>query len=152
VEDPFAQGVELPLDDSEPVEASQAPVDQVVPGGAAGLAGLSLAGVLALAAIVMWFWYRRVFVHVSGGPQVYERMAQLGRIVGLSPKPQQTPREYARSLGAQFPSLRDDFSVVANVYAQTQYGRQPISDRDAERTVSAWRRIRRQLSRRFFRR
>jgi transglutaminase-like putative cysteine protease len=152
-EDPFGEGSELPFD----AENQPSPEDAARGAGAPGwlpyVLGVStlLAVVLATAA-VFWYWYRRTFVHIPAAALVYDRMARLGSLVGMKPHEQQTPQEYARTIGSQFPAIRDDARLIASTYSGSRYGGQALSTDETARTLAAWRRIRARLTRRLYRR
>jgi hypothetical protein len=113
-----------------------------------------LGGFLFLLALsfVAWYWYRRVFVLLSGPEQAYDRMWRLAALSGLGPLPWQTPLEYSRALGRAMPVLGEDVSLIARAYARETYGHRPSPAGEWSSVVEAWGRVRRTLLRRLVRR
>lgn len=152
-DDPFEQGTSVPFD----TEAEEEPDRATQPAGSSRWVPvvLGLGGLLTLIGAVMavlWVWYLRTFVRVPSPGLAYDRMARLGTLVGVGPQEHQTPREYARMLGSQFPTLRDDIRLMANVYSVNRYSGNTPSSEEASRVSMAWRRVRSRLVKRLYRR
>jgi transglutaminase-like putative cysteine protease len=86
-------------------------------------------GVFALL-LILWFFMRRSFyrwiwrVDRSELAMVtYEKLYQLGAMIKLSPRPQQTPLEYATVLAAEFPEQADEVQEITRAYLERQFGR-----------------------------
>lgn len=152
-EDPFEQGSELPFDAENDPSRDDSARGPGAPGWLPYVLGVStLLAVVLAAAAVFWYWYRRTFVNIPAAALVYDRMARLGGLVGVKPQEQQTPQEYARTIGSQFPAIRDDARLIASTYSGSRYGGQALSAEETTRTLAAWRRIRARLARRLYRR
>jgi len=54
---------------------------------------------------------------------VYSRMCNLASMVGLRPRPQQTPREFATELAAEFPEQAEALDNIVQAYVENRFGR-----------------------------
>jgi len=152
-DDPFAQGSELPFE----VDANQPPEQAAEPPASSDWAPYAWgAGVVATLLVVIalgfWVWYVRTFVRIHSPALAYDRMARLAAFVRVGPQEHQTPQEYARALGSQFPTLRDDIRAVATLYSTDRYSGRASSTEETSRVLTAWRRVRSGLVRRLYRR
>jgi transglutaminase-like putative cysteine protease len=53
----------------------------------------------------------------------YERLCQLGAMLKLGPKPNQTPLEYSAVLAAEFPEQAQDVREITQAYLERRFGR-----------------------------
>jgi transglutaminase-like putative cysteine protease len=53
----------------------------------------------------------------------YERLCQLGSMLKLGPRPNQTPLEYATVLAAEFPEQAREIQEITRAYLERRYGR-----------------------------
>ncbi|OGO06440.1 MAG: hypothetical protein A2Y92_00165 [Chloroflexi bacterium RBG_13_57_8] len=53
----------------------------------------------------------------------YERLCQLGAMLKISPKPNQTPLEYAVILAAEFPERAKEVNEITQAYMERRFGR-----------------------------
>lgn len=53
----------------------------------------------------------------------YEKLCQLGSMLKLGPKPQQTPLEYAAVLAAEFPDQAKELQDITQAYLEKRFGR-----------------------------
>lgn len=88
---------------------------------------VSIIAVLAIALLVMRAAFRRWLWRVVDGENpasgVYARLSSLAAMLGLGPKPQQTPLEYAAILAAEFPEQTRNLDDIARAYVENRFGR-----------------------------
>jgi transglutaminase-like putative cysteine protease len=86
--------------------------------------------ILAAFVLILWFFTRSSFYRwvwqVDRGElasTTYGKLCRLGAIIKLSPRPQQTPLEYANVLAAEFPEQADEVQAITQAYLERQFGR-----------------------------
>jgi hypothetical protein len=102
---------------------------------------------MALGARVAWEW------GLAGLPrpvQLWEKTQRLARIARTSPRPSDTPREFASRLRRDVPGT-NAASYMAAQYERSRFGQKGLSDEETERLETAWSSVRNQLLRRIFR-
>jgi transglutaminase-like putative cysteine protease len=52
----------------------------------------------------------------------YKKLCHLGAMVKIGPRPQQTPREYAAVLAAEFPERSEELEEITRAYMERQFG------------------------------
>jgi transglutaminase-like putative cysteine protease len=117
------------------------------------LAGMTLVSISLVVAFVLSFLYRRYLVRVSVPHGAYMRMSTLASLAGTRPLVSQTPEEFARSLAHRYPEVGSDLQRIVELYARIRYG--VIKDAHPDEVASmrqAWRRVRRHLLSKVFRR
>ncbi|BDG59157.1 DUF3488 and transglutaminase-like domain-containing protein [Caldinitratiruptor microaerophilus] len=138
VEAPDAEDGRLnPRPQPEPNEpAPEQPDETPAPAaGTGGAGGRRLARALAMALGVMGLGAAALLARAHGllrppaggsGPQaVQEQFVYLGRLMdrfGSGPRPEETPLEYARSLGPVWPELAGPVERLARAYERARYG------------------------------
>ena len=105
-------------------------------------------GTLAAATVVGVFAWRRGLGDLPG-ERAYAKMSRLGTLAGVRRRPQQTPMEYARSVGLALPKTAAGAQTLGWAFALGRYGRQAIED---ERIDAAWKSVRTRLLLRALRR
>ncbi len=96
--------------------------------GQAVLIIFTIAVVLGILAIPVWIlrsafyrWLWRVDrAHLAS--TVYAKMCNLTSRVGLGPRPQQTPREFAFELAAEFPDQAEAIDDITRAYVENRFG------------------------------
>jgi hypothetical protein len=111
---------------------------------AVGVAG----GVLAAALLVGVFAWRRGLGDLPG-ERAYAKMSRLGTLAGVRRRADQTPLEYARSVGLALPKTAAGAQTLGWAFALGRYGRQAVED---ERIDAAWKSVRTRLFLRALRR
>jgi transglutaminase-like putative cysteine protease len=74
-------------------------------------------------------FYRRIWRvnRESLAPAIYDKLCQLGSLIDLGPRAQQTPLEYAAILAAEFPGDAAAVREITLAYQQIRYGHQEES-------------------------
>jgi hypothetical protein len=105
--------------------------------------------------IVVAFWMtfsgreRRLRPHYAS--KVYREMCFFASLVGLSPKPQQTPLEYGARLASVFPTQAEAFGNIVQTYVESRYSSQKELGRwEGYRLGRSWREARKRLIKRRF--
>ena len=96
-----------------------------------------LAGVWAL---VQLTWTTSL-AHASHVEKLYAKMGRLGTLAGYRRNAQQTPIEYANSLGG-IPSVGPGALAIAGVFSASRYGRAELTEEDRESLTDAWKSVR----------
>jgi len=102
----------------------------------------ALGGGMALIMVGVAFlrlWYERKFRGLRPVELAYARMCQMAEWVGLPPRPQQTPYEYAAVLIEAVPAGREQVRRIVDEYVKARFGRR--EDQDSE-VLEAWRALR----------
>ncbi len=110
---------------------------------AAAVFGAAVAAVLA--GVFAW---RRGLGDLPG-ERAYAKMTRLGTLAGVRRRPDQTPLEYATSVGLALPRTAAGAQTLGWAFALGRYGRQAIED---ERIDAAWKSVRTRLVLRALRR
>jgi hypothetical protein len=86
--------------------------------------------ILAALVLVLWFFMRSSFYRWAWqvdrselASATYKKLCRLGAIIKLSPRPQQTPLEYATVLAAEFPEQADELQEITRAYLERKFGR-----------------------------
>jgi len=146
---PFGVG-QLPVFDTGEAEvvqesgASRAPF--VILGTLLGLGALAAAS----AAGVRLAWQRGL-AGLDCASQTWEKTVRLASWAKIGPRPQETPREFARSLGREL-SDAPDLDFLAETYVRARFGRWPPAETERARLNVLWRGLRRRLLVRILRR
>jgi hypothetical protein len=85
------------------------------------IAGLILALLCGLAAIV-YYWWRRFYTSSVVVEVLFSRCCQVASWVGLGPKAWQTPYEYSLMLSRQFPDQAAPLSRLAKLFVRERWG------------------------------
>ena len=118
--------------------------------GAAWIIGLLAVGLGTLFATVYYRWWWRLR-RLSRADEVYAKMQRLTSLLGMPPRPEQTPMEYAALLGREVPEAQRDVDELARVYMNRRYAGKPIPMSDLRNADAAWSRLRWTLIKRMFR-
>jgi hypothetical protein len=109
---------------------------------------LWLIGGLALIATVVGLSFRIAWQRSVAGleipAQVWEKTSRLASWASLGPKPQQTPREYAQTLGRQMPDV-EGLDFLAESYGRSQFGRKKPTAEESTRISQIWAQVRSKL-------
>lgn len=160
-----------PRDPNEPVDPEnpdlrETPEDMNVGGGGAGgndsiprEVPIVLWTVLAVLGALLALAYRKlqrqaVIAASEGGHVVQEAWTKTSWLMALfsaGPRPWQTPREYAASLGDKWPKLREPATQVAEDYTVARYAPPgtPVSPEAPSRARELWNQVHEQLFNRF---
>jgi transglutaminase-like putative cysteine protease len=76
--------------------------------------------------------------------RVWEETLRLATWARLGPRPDQTPREYARHLETRLAGL-EGLDLLAEVYGRCRFGRKPLPEGEATQLRPVWRRVRNRL-------
>ncbi|MBI2850945.1 MAG: transglutaminase domain-containing protein [Chloroflexi bacterium] len=81
--------------------------------------------------------------------KIYRQMCFFASLVGMSPRPQQTPLEYGAKLASAFPLQAEAFGNIVQTYVESQYSADKKLGRwEGYRLQRSWREARRRLIRR----
>jgi hypothetical protein len=83
--------------------------------------------------------------------QLWEKSVRVASWAGMGPTPQETPREFARSVRQQAPEV-EGIDVLAEGYTRSRFGGKAPSEEERETLESAWKSVRGGLLRRLIRR
>jgi hypothetical protein len=75
---------------------------------------------------------------------VWEETLRLATWARLGPRPDHTPREYARHLAKRLAGL-EGLDLLAEVYGRRRFGRKPPPEDEAAQLRPIWRRVRNRL-------
>jgi len=85
--------------------------------------------IIALFLMVMWLFVRSSFyqwvwrVNRSDlASETYKKLCQLGAMIKIGPKPQQTPLEYSAVLAEEFPERAGEIQEITRAYLERQFG------------------------------
>ena len=136
-------------------ESASIPVG-VAASGAGGfsqtlLAALALVGLLLTALTFAYYraWWR--LSRLDRTAEMYGKMTRLGALLGLPPRPHQTPLEYGRALARQTPSHAWAVLDITEAYAAYRYSPWRVSISQRLNAEHAWGRLRGVLLRRLLR-
>lgn len=112
---------------------------------------LFLLGLAVISPAAVWhrWWWR--LGRLSRADELYAKMSRLGFLLGMPPRPEQTPSEYAAALADEVPGHSREIGQITRAYLFRRYapGRVRLDYlRDAERS---WSSLRWALLRRLFR-
>jgi hypothetical protein len=103
-----------------------------------------LAVIAAITAVSFRFAWQRAVAGLAAPAQVWEKTSRLASWASMGPKPQQTPREFARSLAKEMPDV-EGLDYLAESYGRTQFGgKTPTSD-ETTRLSQIWSEVRSKL-------
>lgn len=149
--------MDLPFGLGGPLIQPGVPVDDVSPeeGGRGGwvIMGVFL-GLFALALTTVgaarwaWQWGLGDLDYVS---QVWVKTVRLAFWARLAPRPDQTPREFARDLQAELGGV-EGLDLLADSYGRSRFGHQASSEAEEARLEAIWRALRGRLASRIVRR
>ena len=143
--------VEPPIPPDDPP-----PLTEIQPLILVALAAMSLAVVLAiLALLIFWWWEYRGFGGLSPISRAYARLERYIQLIGISVGSQQTTLEKRRELQRNIPAARESIRTISDLYTRERYGgvSQQAGDDDgyAESAARAWTRARGNILRRWLR-
>ena len=106
------------------------------------LAALALIGLLATAAVFLYYraWWR--LSELDRTAEIYGKMARLGALLGMPPRPHQTPLEYGRALARRMPSHAWAALDISEAYAAYRYSPWRVSMSQRLHAEHAWGRLR----------
>jgi transglutaminase-like putative cysteine protease len=138
----------------QPGHSTTPPISVSVPGTGGGNAvvgaiTLSLSTLLALillVALVVLAWWRLLYRRLSPISQTFARMALLGRLAGVPPKPAQTAAEYGATLAREIPDQRTEIETITELYVRERWS--PQAPDVNESLGMRWRTLRDRLLRR----
>lgn len=122
----------------------------------AGLLGLLVIVGLVLALfIVYWWWEWRGMRGLSAVSRAYARLERYVPLIGIHPRPQQTPEERRRTVVTKLPVIEPPVSAITTLYSSERYG--PPRDEAEAKAVTdvandAWADAREGIIGRFLRR
>ena len=111
--------------------------------------GAASAAALALALYLLWnqgLWGKDQAV------KAYSKMGRLGVLAGLPRRRQQTPGEYAASIGRSVPEAAEGAEHITTAFSRRRYGAREDDEEADEAVERAWRDIRWSLARQTLRR
>jgi transglutaminase-like putative cysteine protease len=104
--------------------------------------GLTVAaGAIVLGGRLAW---ERGLAGLSYSQRVWEETLRLATWARLGPRPDHTPREYARHLAKRLAGL-EGLDLLAEVYGRRRFGRKPPPEDEAAQLRPIWRRVRNRL-------
>jgi transglutaminase-like putative cysteine protease len=133
---PAVYGLGPPPPDSGDAGAAANPSPRATPGPWAfaarlGQAVLIIVIVIAVAAVLLSLWllarssFTRWIWRVDRSDlasDTYRKMSQMGMMMKIGPRPQQTPLEYATVLAAEFPEQDREIREITQAYLERQFG------------------------------
>ncbi|MDE2766251.1 MAG: transglutaminase domain-containing protein [Chloroflexota bacterium] len=141
-------GIDAEFDEAAFLEdqPGSVPVGVVATGGGGFsqtlLAALALAGLLLAAAVFLYHrvWWR--LAELDRTAEIYGKMARLGALLGMPPRPHQTPLEYGRALAGRMPSHAWAVLDISEAYAAYRYSPWRVSMSQRLHAEHAWGRLR----------
>jgi len=119
--------------------------------------GLGLLFIVLFIAIWPPRWFKRTPSSAQIIRNIYAKLTQRARWLGVAPQEGQTPREYLRSLATELQKraptaydVREDILLIEALYLQVCYSNMPITPEERYQAEAAWRRLRGYLWRAFF--
>ena len=107
---------------------------------------LLVGGGAVLAIVVTWLIAAAIWSAglrgASGTEKLYTKMSRLGLMAGIGRRSQQTPREYANSVGNRIPSVAYGARHIADAFAESRYGRTELGGARLEELDESWRSMR----------
>ena len=133
------------------------PLTEIQPLILVALAVMSLAVLLAiLALLIFWWWEYRGFGGLSPISRAYARLERYIQLIGISVGSQQTTLEKRQELQRNIPAARESIRTISDLYTRERYGgvsqQAGDDDRYAESAARAWTRARGNILRRWLRR
>lgn len=130
------------------------PLDEIEPLILFALAAISLAVLLALIALLLfWWWEYRGFGGLSPISRAFARLDRYTQLIGIHVGSQQTTLEKRRELQQQLPAARESIRTISDLYTRERYGgvSQQTGDGEgyAESAGKAWHRARGNILRRW---
>jgi transglutaminase-like putative cysteine protease len=107
--------------------------------------GLLVAGLAACVALAFVAW-QRPLRGLSVGERAFAQFVQLARLVGLRPRPVETPFEYGARVAGAIPEASGEISTITDAYVRERFARRP-ADGEAGRLAQAWLSLRKTLLR-----
>lgn len=107
---------------------------------------VGIAASLAISlAVPGWLLWNLPMRGAAPSSALFLRLKRIGRVLGVSTTPTETPREYARSFTNAVPASREHVARIVTAYELDQFGPEPADNRLVSTATLAWRSIRRQL-------
>lgn len=100
------------------------------------LASIGLAGG-AVALILKRRWRMLTLVE-----RIFDQLAMVARILGVSQRPMQTPREYAEEIGNRVPTTREGLTRLALIFSRVRFSPHPLDPSEEEEASTIWQSIR----------
>lgn len=107
--------------------------------------GLLVAGLAACVALAFVAW-QRPLRGLSVGERAFAQFVQLARLVGLRPRPVETPYEYSARVAGAIPEASGEISTITDAYVRERFARRP-ADNEAGLLAQAWLSLRKTLLR-----
>lgn len=95
-------------------------------------------GVVALAAGLVWLFWRRYLSPSPDPGTTFRHLALLGRLNAVGPARYQTPFQYLEKLRDELPDHREQLTVIIGSYVRQLYGRREATEAETDRLVQAW--------------
>lgn len=111
-----------------------------------GLGGLVAVVIISLLSILL-LWQRGMR-RLPKSKEAYAKMYRLAYWLGLRPKINYTPNEFAEALASLVPEERADVGLITRIYVLHQFGRKQPSTEEEHQLSRAWQRVRNRLIRR----
>jgi hypothetical protein len=108
---------------------------------------LIVLAILALIAAIAWYLWEKDLRGLPPAVVAYVKMSRLAAILGLGPRPGETPGEYGTAIAGAVPEASTSASRIAGDYARFRFGKKPPELPD--RSLLHWRLVRNALVRRF---
>lgn len=112
---------------------------------------LGLATLLVVSGAGVRLAWQRGLGSLDYASETWEKTVRLASWAKIGPRPQETPREFARSLGREL-SDAPDLDFLAETYVRARFGRRPPAEAERARLNALWRGLRRRLLVRVLRR
>jgi transglutaminase-like putative cysteine protease len=107
--------------------------------------GLLAAGLALAVAVGTWLW-RRPLAGLSVAERAFAQFVRLAGLIGLRPRPVETPFEYSRRVAGAIPDAGGEISTITDAYVRERFARRS-ADAEAGLLSQAWLRLRRALVR-----
>jgi len=143
---PGGVGVQPPAPVEEASREAASRAGWVVMGVLLGLLTLLLTG----AGAARWGWQWGL-ADLDPAGRVWAKTVRLASWARLAPRPQQTPREFARDLERELGGV-EGLDLLAESYGRSRFGRQTPSEPEKARLEAVWRVLRGRLAARALRR
>lgn len=121
--------------------------------GAALLLLLLVIALVIVAVLIYWWWEWRGMRGLSPISRAYARLERYMPLIGMRPKPEQTPEERGQEIVREIPMAEPPVRAITRLYTSERYGRRPADATPQNQTAErAWVDVRGNILKRWLRR
>jgi transglutaminase-like putative cysteine protease len=103
---------------------------------------LAVLGVLLGALLLLVGWWYVTLHGLSAAARTYEEMSRVGRLLGTSQLPHQTPAEYGESLALRLTRGQEDVRRVVALYVKQKFSQHGLGEAERREVEQCWHRLR----------